>query len=340
MSNHFRPRRGTVEAARAKLTGNNILEKGEMFFELPTATSANGNKSTIGEGKIMVGDGQHTYSQLQDLNGYFINLDGYLKLDQAFNTSTAHYNDNINHCYQTINGAASLPDKMSATARAIELLNNASTTHISSINSGTANGTIQYFINGSTIPNSVKVKGLGSAAYKNADAFALSNHTHSYDEINSKPTGLKTEGNKVFLNVNNSTYGDGITVPYATNAVNINSSTSSTATNNDRIVNGSMKFIKTNISKNIPPNVILDLIDTDNVNLLIPRFTSGFIIIPKIGLISYSKGENNSFITSRYNSDKIIIDSGYGSHGATPYIYIQNLTDSSIDTGPISVIYY
>ena len=56
------PRRGTRKSAENNLVGDNKLEEGEIFFEIPDTGAG------TGKGKIKMGDGIHDYSDLP----YFI----------------------------------------------------------------------------------------------------------------------------------------------------------------------------------------------------------------------------------------------------------------------------
>lgn len=115
MSSWLRPRRGKFNSAKNKLNGDNKLTEGEIFFEVPDTGVG------TGQGKIKMGDGVTTsYEALP----YFINLDGYLKLDTTTFAVTTGSQTTIDNCLTEITNNNKLTDKMSATVKAIDLLNN------------------------------------------------------------------------------------------------------------------------------------------------------------------------------------------------------------------------
>jgi hypothetical protein len=61
-SRGIKPFRGTRKRAEEELVGDNKLQKGEVFFEVPDTGAG------TGKGKIKMGDGKHNYSDLP----YFI----------------------------------------------------------------------------------------------------------------------------------------------------------------------------------------------------------------------------------------------------------------------------
>ena len=68
MANYLRPRRGQKVTAETQAI---VLKKGEVFFEIGNGGTATTGSNAKAFGKIKMGDGTNTYSNL----GYFIDVD-------------------------------------------------------------------------------------------------------------------------------------------------------------------------------------------------------------------------------------------------------------------------
>ena len=68
MASYLRPRRGQKSTAESQAI---VLKKGEVFFEIGNSGTPTTGSSAIAFGKIKMGDGSTTYSNL----GYFIDVD-------------------------------------------------------------------------------------------------------------------------------------------------------------------------------------------------------------------------------------------------------------------------
>ena len=68
MANYLRPKRGQKTTAETQAL---VLKKGEIFFEIGNGGSPTTGASAKAFGKIKMGDGTSTYSNL----GYFIDID-------------------------------------------------------------------------------------------------------------------------------------------------------------------------------------------------------------------------------------------------------------------------
>ena len=149
MASYLRPRRGKKATAEAQ---NIILKRGEVFFETPTTGVG------TGIGKIKIGDGTSTYSNLP----YFLEQGSQISVDTALSTSSTN----------------PVQNKIVTTK-----INELDTT-ISSIQTSFQNGC-------STIANAITANGVSTASTASPNTMATNINTVATNKYNAGVTATK-----------------------------------------------------------------------------------------------------------------------------------------------------